>query len=72
MYKEKISACISRRTKQEMLDDICTLCSINSEQMPAYQEGDAVRRLVRAAHLAHGTQNGGRAMDFPSTIMMIM
>ena len=38
MYKKKIEQYIEAH-KQEMLDDICTLCSINSERS-AYQEGD--------------------------------
>lgn len=37
MYKEKIDAFIDAHT-QEMLDDICELCRINSEKMP-YEEG---------------------------------
>ena len=38
MYKKKIEQYIEAH-KQEMLDDICALCSINSERS-AYQEGD--------------------------------
>ncbi len=38
MYKEKIDKYIEEH-KQEMLDDICTLCRINSERS-AYQEGN--------------------------------
>lgn len=34
MYKEKIEAYIEAH-KQEMIEDICELCSINSEKMPA-------------------------------------
>ena len=37
MYKEKIDAFIDAH-RQEMLDDICELCRINSEKMP-YEEG---------------------------------
>ena len=37
MYKEKIEAYMEAH-KQEMIDDICTLCRINSEKM-AYSEG---------------------------------
>lgn len=37
MYREKIDAYIDAH-KQEMLDDICELCRINSEKMP-YEEG---------------------------------
>lgn len=37
MYREKIDAYIDGH-KQEMLDDICELCRINSEKMP-YEEG---------------------------------
>lgn len=37
MYKEKIEAYIEAH-RQEMLDDICTLCRINSEKMP-YEVG---------------------------------
>ena len=33
MYREKIEAYIDSH-RQEMLDDICTLCRINSEKMP--------------------------------------
>lgn len=33
MYKEKIEAYIDAH-RQEMIDDICTLCRINSEKMP--------------------------------------
>ena len=38
MYKDKIDKYIEAH-KQEMLDDICTLCRINSERSP-YQEGN--------------------------------
>lgn len=37
MYKKEIEAYIESH-KQEMLEDICTLCRINSEKMP-YKEG---------------------------------
>ncbi|MDO4328668.1 MAG: dipeptidase PepV [Lachnospiraceae bacterium] len=37
MYKKKIEAYIDAH-RQEMLDDICTLCRINSEKMP-YKSG---------------------------------
>ena len=37
MYREKIEAYIDSH-RQEMLDDICKLCRINSEKMP-YEEG---------------------------------
>ena len=37
MYKKEIEEYIEAH-KQEMLDDICTLCRINSEKMP-YKEG---------------------------------
>ena len=36
MYKEKIEAYMEAH-KQEMIDDICTLCRINSEKI-AYSE----------------------------------
>ena len=35
MYKKKIEQYIEAH-KQEMLDDICTLCSINSERSAAW------------------------------------
>ena len=34
MYKEKISAWVDAH-KDEMLEDICELCRVNSEKMPA-------------------------------------
>lgn len=37
MYKEKIDAYIDAHT-QEMIDDICELCRINSEKMPAEED----------------------------------
>ena len=37
MYKKEIEEYIDSH-RQEMLDDICTLCRINSEKMP-YVEG---------------------------------
>lgn len=55
MYKKKIEQYIEAH-KQEMLDDICTLCSINSERS-AYQEGDPFgegpsRALAQALKMA--------------------
>ncbi len=55
MYKEKIEQYIEAH-KQEMLDDICTLCRINSERS-AYQEGDPFgegpsRALAQALQMA--------------------
>lgn len=37
MYKEKIDAYIDAH-RQEMIDDICELCRINSERMPAEED----------------------------------
>lgn len=37
MYRKEIEEFIEAH-RQEMLDDICTLCRINSEKMP-YKEG---------------------------------
>ena len=55
MYKKKIEQYIEAH-KQEMLDDICALCSINSERS-AYQEGDPFgegpsRALAQALKMA--------------------
>lgn len=61
MYKKKIEQYIEAH-KQEMLDDICTLCSINSERS-AYQEGDPFGEGPSRA-LAQATQNGRRVWIF--------
>ena len=37
MYKEKISAWVDAH-KDEMLEDICELCRVNSEKMPAEED----------------------------------
>ncbi len=37
MYKEKIEAYMKEHT-QEMIEDICELCRINSEKMPAEED----------------------------------
>lgn len=55
MYKDKIEQYIETH-KQEMIDDICTLCRINSERS-AYQEGDPFgegcsRALAQALKMA--------------------
>ena len=57
MYREKIEAYIDSH-RQEMIDDICTLCRIDSQKMPysagkPYGEG-AFRVLNMALDLAHG------------------
>lgn len=57
MYREKIDAYIDAHT-QEMLDDICELCRINSEKMP-YEEGmpygpGAAECLEAALDMAEG------------------
>ena len=61
MYKKKIEQYIEAH-KQEMLDDICTLCSINSERS-AYQEGDPFGEGPSRG-TGTGTQNGGRVWIF--------
>lgn len=57
MYREKIDAYIDAH-RQEMLDDICELCRINSEKMP-YEEGmpygpGAAEALDAALDMAEG------------------
>ena len=57
MYKEKIEHYIEEH-KQEMLDDICTLCRINSERS-SYQKGKPYgegpsRALAAALNMAEG------------------
>lgn len=57
MYREKIDAFIDAHT-QEMLEDICELCRINSEKMP-YEEGmpygpGAAECLEAALDMAEG------------------
>ena len=37
MYKEKISAWVDAH-KDEMIEDICELCRINSEKMPEEED----------------------------------
>ena len=37
MYREKIEAYMAEHT-QEMVEDICELCRINSERMPAEED----------------------------------
>ena len=37
MYKEKIEVYMKEHT-QEMIEDICELCRINSEKMPAEED----------------------------------
>ena len=68
MYKKKIEQYIEAH-KQEMLDDICTLCSINSERS-AYQEGDPFGEGPSAHWHRHSKWR--KSMDFPSTITIIM
>lgn len=65
MYREKIDAFIDAH-KQEMLDDICELCRINSEKMP-YEEGmpygpGAAECLDAALDMAEGY--GFEVMDY--------
>ena len=49
MYKEKISAWVDAH-KDEMLEDICELCRVNSEKMPAEED----------MPFGHGTGHGRR------------
>ena len=41
MYRKEIEGFIDSH-REEMIEDICTLCRINSEKMP-YVEGQALR-----------------------------
>ena len=57
MYRKELEAYIDSHT-QEMVEDICKLCRINSEKMPAkegmpYGEG-AARALKAALEMAEG------------------
>ena len=77
MYREEIEKYIDSH-RGEMLEDIKTLCRINSEKMP-YQEGmpygeGACRALETALSMAvryfgpSGRGSGGRGMDSDKAI----
>lgn len=69
MYKKKIEQYIEAH-KQEMLDDICTLCSINSERS-AYQEG-SIRSAEGPSRALAQALKMAEEYGFPSTITIIM
>ena len=54
MYKEKISAWVDAH-KDEMLEDICELCRVNSEKMPAEED-----MPFGPGTAGHGTGHGRR------------
>ena len=61
MYKKEIEGYMEAH-RQEMIDDICTLCRINSEKMP-YSEGKALWRGALCCP-ADGALHGGKIWIF--------
>ena len=68
MYRNEIEGFIDSH-REEMIEDICTLCRINSEKMP-YVEGKPYGEgPFQALQAALGMAEG---YGFPSVIMTIM
>ena len=67
MYRKEIEGFIDSH-REEMIEDICTLCRINSEKMP-YVEASLTRK---ARSRPSGSSWHGRGLWFLSAIMTIM